>query len=225
MTRNITIFLAFLALLQLLSARHLTDYTKPIRCPFLQCCCCSHFVYALDESGSMRGSRWNTLVSTMAAVPGQIGNNGRKHYMTTYEFSGEAKNPNFFHRPPSQFFTGILGHDSGGTDFNSALTKAISIISGYMSENTCFFMITDGLSNFSTVTANLFDSILERIRRNGCRACAYCYFIKSFPNTKIPTQFQRLCIQIGASIRNVLVSQFVDQFAADQRAAVAQFVR
>ena len=116
------------------------------RCPFRQCCCCSHFVYALDESGSMRGVRWNTLRNTMNYIGNNLGDNFGKHYMTTYEFDSIARSPNFYHRRPSLFNSAILHLNGGGTSFKEALLKGISIISGYLYENTCFNLITDGMS-------------------------------------------------------------------------------
>ena len=198
---RITIFLVLILAIQQASSGHLPIH--PQRCPYRQCCCCSHFVYALDESGSMRGTRWNVLRTTMSRLRNNIGDNFGKHYMTTYEFSHVAQNPNFNHRRPSLFNINILNHNGGGTNFNKALLKGISIISGYLNENTCFNLITDGLSSWSVATANLFNSILQRVRRNGCKACAYCYFIKRTVTTQLPTQFKRLCNKIGAPIRHV----------------------
>ena len=170
----------------------------------------------------MRGVRWNTLRNTMNYIGNNLGDNFGKHYMTTYEFDSIARSPNFYHRRPSLFNSAILHLNGGGTSFNKALLKGISIISGYLYENTCFNLITDGMSSWSHATANLFNAILQRVRRNGCRACAYCYFIKRYPNSKVPAQFRNLCKKIGATLRHVQPNQFAVVFGRDQRAAVAR---
>ena len=139
----------------------------------------------------------------MDGVPAQLGFNGGRNFMTTYEFNETAHPPNFFHRYPTQFHTGILNMDGGLTSFNSALNRAVIIINGYLRENTCFFLITDGFSSWSSTVVNMFNAAMQKIRKNGCKTCAYCYFIKKFPNMTIPPQFINLCSQINAIMRTV----------------------
>ena len=132
-----------------------------------------------------------------------VGDNFGKHYMTAYEFDHIARNPTFNHRRPSLFNSNILHLNGGGTNFNRALLKGITIISRYLNENTCFNLITDGLSSWSVATANLFNAVLQRVRRRGCRACSYCYFIKRAFNSPVPLQFRRLCQKLRAPLRHV----------------------
>lgn len=173
---NLKVITIFLALLSLSLAQNLQlkirppiDYTVPQYCPKISFptnirtlqtqelkryipypyrCYCSHWVYALDESGSMNGTRWNTLVDTMDDNVQSIPNTGR-NFVTTFEFSTDAQNPNYYHRFPPALISPILNFDGGWTDFNDALDKAIDIINTFPNENTYFYLVTDGYSSFS----------------------------------------------------------------------------
>ena len=102
------------------------------------------------------------------------------------------------------------------------MLKSISIISNYLKENTFFFMITDGLSHFNLTTANLFEAVLRRVKKNGCLAYSYCYFIKSNVGSLVPTQFKRVCGQIGGEVRSSVISDLRVVFEDDQREAVVK---
>ena len=164
------------------------------------------------------------LVSTVNALRNQIPNTGR-NFMTTYEFSHVAQNPNFYHRYPIQFSTTYLGWSDGGTSFDMALMKAMTIIAAFIRENTCFNLITDGLSSFTINKVNLFNAILRRVRRYGCKTCVRCYFIRRCIFCKPPSQFVNLCRRIGAKIITKTVSQFKAAFLADQKLAIKSIAK
>ena len=140
--------------------------------------------------------------------------------MTTYEFSHVAQNPNFYHRYPNQFSTTYLGWSSGGTSFDMALMKAMTIIAAFIRENTCFNMITDGQSSFTMAKVNLFKAMMFKVRKNRCRTCIRCYFIRRCTLCKPPARFVNFCKSLNAGIITKTASQFKAAFLADQKLAI-----
>lgn len=109
--------------------------------------CGYHWIFALDESGSMSGIQWTklkTLMTNIAALLGSVG--GQR--MTAYTFDSRAT------LPPSQYIeyanpfswnSGVLPFSpSGGTDFGQPLIRGIEFILLHRDINTCFVMVTDG---------------------------------------------------------------------------------
>ena len=191
-----------------------------------------HWVVALDRSGSMGwGSptnRWEGLTDLVNGPPGSglIGQ-VQDDVLSTFMFNHAA-----IEFPPS---LGPIVHDpvptslplaaqtpGGGTSFHAALMRAANIMDDYLWEHTCFVLITDGESFYSQSAVNAINNVRAKISRN-CDFCARCYFIKEQQSSQIPTNFQRICKDIGAPIVTSPVNQFKSVFLKDFSAAAASF--
>ena len=64
-------------------------------------------------------------------------------------------------------------------------------------------MITDGEAPYPSSKVIALRNLFALIRRQGCRTCAQCYFIKGTESQKIPNNYKRLCRGISAKIKDV----------------------
>ena len=81
----------------------------------------------------------------------------------------------------------------GGTSFGNALLRFIDIIQHYMNENTCIVMITDGQAPYPSSEIIMVMEILKKVRENGCKTCAICFFIESQFMNSAPSSFKKMC--------------------------------
>lgn len=178
--------------------------------PYLPCLC-THWVIALDKSGSMNGRLWSGPpypISTYWDAAKDILDyiyvwlTPRPfHYSSFYTFDGVAQLPYYLHQAPVlDQATDALGGltPSGGTNFNNALLRAIDIIQLYLFENTCFIMISDGFASPPLgTTVSTFIGTLRRIRANGCYVCSICIFIKREGyNTIYYNNYREYCLKL-----------------------------
>ena len=164
--------------------------TKPA---FIKKCPCSHYVFAIDKSGSMNWfGEWGPAKSLLDSWVSSLIVPGSHNFVTYYEFNQIASLPPHFHVSPFLSPSSFLTSPSGGTSFNAAIWRAIDVITPYLTENTCFFIITDGFGsvNIPTPYFNLV-GLLQKVRGNGCRTCSYCFWW----NFVVPSRLSRQQLQ------------------------------
>ena len=153
-------------------------------------CLCTHWVFALDKSGSMSSLLYPGGPTVWSAAKDVLDSFYLSlhflpfHYTSFYTFDHVAHLPEYLHQAPTiGQATDALAAGSiipgGGTSFNNALLRAIDLIELYLFENTCFVMISDGFSSEPLpATITQFIGNFKQIRSNGCNVCSVCLFIR-----------------------------------------------
>ena len=157
----------------------------------------THWIFALDESGSMAGTQWTNLKNLMNDIADVT--TGR---MSVFTFDNVATVPPseyYLFNSPAGWDSSVLpSSPSGDTDFGEPILRAISIILEYRNSHTCFVMITDGQAPYPEFEIAIYNSVRAWMNDRRCRTCAYCYFIKEKSNSVVPDSYKRLCESIGA---------------------------
>ncbi len=169
-------------------------FLKEPSCEKRRHCCNFHWVFALDESGSMGGSKWADLVNLMTDIRNDLVTVPRQ-YMSVFEFNHFASPALAIHELDQTFIPASeLTFNGGGTNFAAALTKAHEIISGYKYEDTCFVIITDGAAAYPAAEVAALNLLLNQFKILDYEGCVICYHI----GPTIPTYYQQLCTDLQA---------------------------
>lgn len=106
-----------------------------------------HFVFVMDESGSMQGSPWQELVNAYTAFLIQRGSDQTAYYdmVSVVQFNGGAR-ITMSNRPLHQAAANTsLHHGGGGTSFSPAMQEACKIMNGAsMEQQVCLVFMSDG---------------------------------------------------------------------------------
>lgn len=118
-------------------------------------------------------------------------------YISFYTFNNAVAN-NYVHALSPVFSWSFV--PGGGTNFNSALNYASSILNQYFPDRTCIYFVTDGYFSISpTSFTNFLNALASFKKRTGCPVCIKCIETKwSWTSQSNPT-FRKFCDKIGAS--------------------------
>ena len=113
----------------------------------------------LDGSGSMNGQPWNQLITALTQFINHLADNidlKSNSWLTVITFD-DSSYLQFEKRTPDKSLVSLIRQPGGGTDFNSALTRANNICKS--SDNTLydkiiFYFMSDGQSSYPTNAIN-----------------------------------------------------------------------
>ena len=162
-----------------------------------------HWIFALDESGSMFGVRWTKLQNLLGFFKWwlTIWNNFCSQYITAYTFDTRATLPpaQFYeYVSPSAFNPATIPINGGGTSFGQALVRGLEFILLRRNIDTCWVIITDGHAAYPDIEIELFLMVKDYMNNvKGKKVCVLCYHVKRTTETA-PSVFTTMCKKLQA---------------------------
>ena len=157
-----------------------------------------HWIFALDESGSMFGTKWTKLQSLLTWLKWWLSfwNDFCFQYITAYTFDSRATLPPtqyYEYVSPVDFHPSTININGGGTNFGQALVRGLEFILLHRNINTCWVLITDGHAAFPDIEIDLFMMVKDYMNnKQGKDVCALCYHIKASDEAP-PKNFSEMC--------------------------------
>lgn len=103
----------------------------------------THYIIAIDGSGSMQGNRWNELIGSLRNIFGVL-SKVQNNYVSVIVLTGGAS-LKWQKRPPQELNVDTIQYPGGGTTFGPTFASANQLLTNDVGQmNLRFILISDG---------------------------------------------------------------------------------